>query len=141
MDLIDEVSNALDGVLIDMIEEQKKRARDKTRESLAQLTSISSVIGFDGLPPKGMPSFTSLQISGLEIYSDLFQSSPIIVPQHPTGLPTVFDIVRYKLAGLPVVSPLSNCLVKQVVQRPRFRPIGIDFFIKVNNSLKEWMES
>jgi hypothetical protein len=133
--------SALDDVLKDELEHAKWQARNKTQLSLNALTSIQSVRGFEGLSPKGTPSFTSLQISAVEIYSELFDSGPVEIPQSPDSLTTVFEILQWKLDRIKPVLPLSNCLVKQVVHRPRFRSIGINFFKKVDRRLNtSWDE-
>jgi hypothetical protein len=136
------IEQAIDSTLLEELEKTRLLAQSKTLASLVALTTRKSVVGFDGVSPFVMPSFISLQISGLEIYSDLFLTEQPTLPEVPEGTGTVYGILQFKLSHIRPILPLSNCLVKQVVHRPRFRSIGITFFEKVNRHIErecEWV--
>jgi hypothetical protein len=141
---ISEVMDAFESVLRTEVERAQIRARDKTLASMQRLTGLSIIIGFkaNGMSPRILPSFSQMVITSLEIYSNLFPVDRPKLPPIPMNFKNnVLELVQWQLNEIQAVSPLDNCLAPKALQRPRFRPIGINFFKDVNQYLEDEVDT
>nr|UPW42193.1 MAG: putative RNA dependent RNA polymerase [Guangxi riverbank mitovirus 3] len=139
LDIIDEVNDAIDRVILSQVEDELRRSRERTSLSLKQFKNLLEIPGFNSDMIQMLPSFRSFLLSALEQSSKNFETFKI--PLHPTGFPTVTEIVKWKFSHLPPVLPVDNPLVNKRVQRPRFRRINLEFFTRVNAELDDFFNS
>jgi hypothetical protein len=125
-----------------------ENSKDKTLVSLSLSTkrSLGNIFEEPVINVCDFPSHRSLFVSGLETYVKVLDSNPktdkkgslTSVPAYLLGDredPALFVIDLLKIR--PSFSPLDNCLVKPVQNKPRIRDVNLKFYDKVHRELEK----
>ena len=137
-------NQAIDEVILEDLEKEIEKAKEKTVKSIFKYRDIGEVPGFNSDTLLQSPTFRNFYIGLLYRYFELceLEDSLVEIPKIPhSEVMTISDIVRGKLELVHAVYPVSFLVEKDEPKRPRFRKVNLDFFSRVNLKLKELDEA
>jgi hypothetical protein len=139
LDLQNNVTGVVDKVLKNMLSDDLQRHREKTIASIQALREMTEMKGFTTtMVLTDLTSFRNLFIDAISRLADLpVDSKDIEFGQVKRRSVMTGQFIEDKLATIPEFSPLTNCLVKQKVQRPRVRAIGKRFYDELAKAMDQ----